>query len=358
MKDMTLKNKGSYTVEAALTLTVFMIAIISLMSIFRLMKVEGEIRSAINKAAFEMSQYSYAVDQLTPIKEEINEKAEEKLRELTAGLSDALLPDIEEKVIAEKNGRIVKGMVKRNFNVDNPDLWLEKQGVLNGFEGIDFSSSEILVDGKTISIVAEYTMDIDMYGVIPKRIDIRNCAETYALLPFEYRYTDFLNGRKKKKTPWHESNFARGRYFVNQVRRKNPKWVVENGKGIDLYNEEKGVYVEVYSMNLFASSYSDCKGDKDNPNAYSINNAGLTKQLEKYALKFNNDIKGLGETVKMADGSTKNTVAAKEKRMIVIVPEEIGKDNIKKENILKCAERIKNEHGVTIEYIYKEKVFL
>ena len=53
------KEKGSYSVEAAFTLTIFIISIISLMSIFNLMKVEGEVRAAINKTAFEISQYSY-----------------------------------------------------------------------------------------------------------------------------------------------------------------------------------------------------------------------------------------------------------------------------------------------------------
>lgn len=360
MKDIgwNTGNQGSYTVEAALTLTIFMVSVMSLLSIFGLMKIEGEVRAAINKTAMEISRYSYAVDQLTPLKEEAKIEVNEKLRELTAGLSDALLPDIEEAVIAEKNKRIVTNMVKRNFNMENPDDWLKKHGVVNGLEGIDFSSSAILEDGQTISVRAEYKVKIDRYGMIPKSIDIRNCAKTYALLPYEYRYSSFLDGRRKKKSPWHESNFARGRYFVNKVRRKNPKWVVEQGHGIDLYNDEKGIYAEVYSMNIFASSYSSCSGDKENPDSYSMNEEGVIKQLDKYAEKFNRDIEGLGDKVKMEDGSTKNKKLPEEKRIIIIVPEEAEKDKSKKEALSGCAKKIKDNHGVTIEYIYKEKVFL
>lgn len=53
---------GSFTVEATLTLTLFMFAFLAIMSLSTIARIEGITQYAINQTAKEISQYYYIAD--------------------------------------------------------------------------------------------------------------------------------------------------------------------------------------------------------------------------------------------------------------------------------------------------------
>ena len=60
--DKVKNESGSFTVEATLTLTLFMIAFLAIMSLSTIARIEGITQYAINQTAKEISQYYYIAD--------------------------------------------------------------------------------------------------------------------------------------------------------------------------------------------------------------------------------------------------------------------------------------------------------
>ncbi|MBQ9975816.1 MAG: hypothetical protein IJP16_04835 [Clostridia bacterium] len=87
-----LKNRerGSVTVEAAISLTTFMFAIVTILTIMNICIVQAKISVAINSAAKELSQYSYlyAITGLNESHSAISKSAEETKKDIDSTVSD------------------------------------------------------------------------------------------------------------------------------------------------------------------------------------------------------------------------------------------------------------------------------
>lgn len=61
MRASASSDRGSYSVEGALALTVFTACLMALISILTVIKTEAEVNDAVHETAMELSQYSYVL---------------------------------------------------------------------------------------------------------------------------------------------------------------------------------------------------------------------------------------------------------------------------------------------------------
>lgn len=335
-------EQGSYSVEAALALTVFTACLMALISVLSIMKAEAEVDAAVHETAMELSQYSYVWGRTEYLKDYADEKLPQ-LKELmgdgTKGYSD----------LALTGPTVAKLLMKHNFPRDNVDEWLKRQGVRKGYNGLNFSDTRVLTDGKTIEVAVTYDLDAEAFGFFRKTLHLRSAAVTYGLLPTDsaLRAGSGKNDLQEKSI-WKESNFVRGRYFANEVRSgKQYGAPVKPGQGIDLYSAATGTYAEVYSVNLFTSTYATA--------AYDPKVESIEKALFGYAKDLRNDISGLGNSITMADGSSAKPVKAERKVLILIVPEEVKEHEAMNRALTNTASAVRLKEGVTVELRYEQK---
>ncbi|MBQ8063310.1 MAG: hypothetical protein IJ230_05170 [Clostridia bacterium] len=348
-------DRGSYTVEAALSLTVFTACLMALLSILTVIKTEAEISDALHETAMELSQYSYVYGRTEYLKEE----AEERLPVLQQllGSDDEGFSDL-----ALTGPAVAKFLTKENFSKENADEWLKKQGVEKGYEGLDFMDTQVLMDGKTIRIVANYNLKVQTFGLFEKTLHQRAAAVTYGLLPTD---AALKAGRQKpaESTIWQESNFVRGRYFAEKVRSAAEYGApVKPGQGIDLYDAASGTYGEVESINLFLPSYATSPSGESSADAraaaFTPRKEAVEKALFGYVKGLSKDISTLGKEVTLADGSTVKTVQPRRKILILVVPEEVKQNKSMKSLLSSLAEQAQVRQGVTVEVRYEQKALV
>lgn len=349
------KNRGSYTLEGALALTVFTACLMALLSILTIIKTEAEIGDALRETALELSQYSYVYGRTEFLKDEAEAKvpALKKLLDSEGeGFSD----------LALTGPGVAKLLTKENFARDNVDEWLKKQGVEKGYEGLDFMDTQVLLDGKTIVVAVNYDLKVQTFGFFHKTLHHRVAACTYGLLPTD---SALKAGRQKpaESTIWQESNFLRGRYFAEKVRSEGAYGApVKPGQGIDLYHAASGTYVEVESMNLFLPTYAMSPTGESSADvvatAFSPKSEAVEKALFGYASGLSKDISKLGKEVTLADGSTVKKVPAKKKVLILIVPEEVEQNKKMTTLLSSLSKRAQAQKGVTLEVRYEQKALV
>lgn len=177
-------ENGAIIIEASLSLTLFLFALITVYSMYHVSLAQARISSALNATAKEISQYSYAYG-ISGLKtkqanlsayggaaESIisdNFSEVENLYTAIEGLVDcaetiAISPDDAESFayyvinqgIEQAKGWIVdkgaRSLMKKHFGAD-PDGFLKGLGVEQGTKGLNFKESTIFKDGKNDLIV-------------------------------------------------------------------------------------------------------------------------------------------------------------------------------------------------------------
>jgi len=331
-------------------------AIISILSI---LKVEGEIQDALNRTAYQMSQYAYAVDVVANSETVGTLKSAAEESTLAQKIPTEIYKIVSGTVSDTVPEALAKSMTLRNFARDNVDEWLQNQGVQGGSSGLDFETTQLLQDGKILKVSVVYRLQVNTYGLFEKVLTIHEQAETVALLPEDYSggagSSGKDDGEETSSSIWQESNFTRGKYFIQKIKESNPDQDVKAGQGIDLYDPDTGHYVEGYSMNIFRSTYSTSGGDPSNPNSYTPNAEAIQKMLEEYAKDMEEDLGSLGDTVEMTDGRMLPKVAAQKKTMILILPEEAKKNSALTDSVKAAANQVEKSYGITVDLRYSEK---
>ena len=342
MKASVSSDRGSYSVEGALSLTVFTACLMALISILTIIKTEAEVGDALRETAMELSQYSYVWGRTEYLKDYAGEKLP-KLAELMGdpeGTSDLSLT----------GPAVAKLLTKQNFPRDDVDEWLKKQGVRGGYEGLDFLDTQVLMDGKTIEVAVTYDLDVQTFGLFQKTLHQRAAAVTYGLLPTDSALKE-ARKRPVESTIWQENNFVRGRYFANEVRSGKQYGVpVRPGQGIDLYDAATGTYAEVYSINVFLPTYATA--------SYAPRVDSIEKALFGYASDLRKDISGLGQEIVLADGSSAKPVKAERKILILIVPEEVKQYDAMEGALEGTANAIREKHGISVDLRYEQKALV
>lgn len=331
------KSEGLYTVEGAFTIIIFTALIMMLLSIITIIETEVAVQSALNQTAMQLSEYSYAVG---------NEIDIESSEETTL---KGIIQSATREAVGFTSGAALCELLSRDRIDEKSLLQIE-----DGFSGINFSASNILGDGKTISVIAIYKIKVNTFGLVDKTLNICQKAQTMAWLPY-YAETlaspDLAQGGSG--SIWNETNFTRGQYFVREEKDKSKENCVESGQGIDLYYKDTGKVVEIYSLNVFNSSYSYNTGNIENASDYSPNEENISKRIYNYVKDYKKDISECGNRITMESGSEEK-FSPKEKELVIVVPNEAkGQDAF--ENVFDTLKsEIKSKNGINLKIVYSE----
>lgn len=276
------KTRGSYSVEAALALSVFTALVMMLISLIPIVQVNSIIEHSVSEIALELSENAYDTESFFEEKSEYSDSAD-----------------------------WCKELVRERLNAEssNPDNWLKLKGISNGMDGIDFSSTAILDGENEINISLKYEIDINTFGFIKKTVSMKREAKTKAWLPYDFSFESICTD--DGVGIWQQNEFIRGKYFVKRIKDLHPEKGVKSGQGIDIYDERENKVSEIFSMNIFSKSY--LTGDTE------LNVDAVLEQFEKYISDFEHDIDSLSGTVEMDNGEKRKLKVTK-KEMIVVFP--------------------------------------
>lgn len=217
------RKKGSVSVEAALFLSLFLMAFLTLINFARMTRAEVVIQHALNGSAMQISQYGYLLSK-TGIIDSMGSAADKadrtknKIRQVVSTVSDlagavenvnqnGIDPDSVDRLISSignaegtvgiaegyfqnpkgiLNGlaaivssdlqakarqfiisRIAKEQVKEYLlqYTDDPDGYLEGMGVFGGLDGLNFEKTELIVSGgaKDLQITVTFIYKNNMF---------------------------------------------------------------------------------------------------------------------------------------------------------------------------------------------------
>ncbi|MBQ3524402.1 MAG: hypothetical protein IJA43_08125 [Clostridia bacterium] len=206
-------EKGAIIVEATLSLTFFMFAIITVYTMFNVALAQSRISSALNLAAKEISQYAYIYD-MTGLNDKQAEIAAnsgaaqailqsdlsdiENFYDAVSGITDSALTIATDSGNAESFlyyvlndgidrikggllGEVAQVLMKKNFG-SNPDAFLKGLRVKDGFDGLNFSDSKFFSNGEDPAIVlnVRYEIVVVKFFDFEMTMEFELCAQTRA----------------------------------------------------------------------------------------------------------------------------------------------------------------------------------
>ncbi len=381
MKRFFRANKGSLTIEASLSLSIFLFAFVTLLSFINIARTESRIQHAINQSAKELSYYLYVFDQAVVLEErgvaeedievmvdnliQMNQfigeggyppqfaETNQQQMQVTASsstpaevigwLTEVALNDpasITSNIVAETlASQLVPKYLYPGSTMAEIDQQLKSLHVVDGLSGLDFKQSSLLADGESINIVVEYRIGSMIPSFFNKDIVISQTAST----------ATWTDERQIITSKWQLNNVERGQAFLAEIRAENPDTAVKPGQGIDLYNN--GVCTSIFTVNLFTPSYSGV----DSASNYTLNHSRVRSTTRTYAAEAVEQTLGLGDRIEMLDGQMIEIATPLNTTVLMIVPEEAQRFQTELETI---ATEIELEKGVTIEWQYREPALL
>ncbi len=365
----TKSKRGSFTIEAILSLSIFMFAFVTIASLATIAKVESTTQYAIDQVAKEISQYYYiaervgvantsggGVDEIDGAVQAIFDFSDKSstiassytpststdlgsMIDTFSGISD----DVTEVTAAAQNvydsfGPILedpKGVVsslatmmvkqvgheliskiiaqplckalvpKYITSSGDANAALEKMGVVGGLDGLDFRMSSFLSDQRSINVVVVYQIKVNGFGIFDDTLVIKQTASTAAWVT-----GTSLEAANDSVSNWEKGDFERGSEFVSMIQGETPHQAVKPGVGVDLYEQSTNTFKSVHSMNVFSASYSDYNnvGATDtSPENYSLKKSKIKSKVKGYATKLTKNINKINETITMKDGTECHT---------------------------------------------------
>jgi len=188
VRNKNFYSKGSITVEAAILLPFFIIAIMSFVFIIKVYYTNEIVQHAIAGACNEMSVYSLLYYETNADEVISGLERFSSSQTVSDALGDTWITTIVEQLGKEATDYvraqvalvpITKVLVKKNLEVsyyNDVDDRLKSLNLKEGFNGIDFTSSRMLADGKSIDLVASYEMSFPFLPQLFPRIKIKQMA--------------------------------------------------------------------------------------------------------------------------------------------------------------------------------------
>lgn len=358
-------EKGSFTIEAILSLYIFMFSFVAIVSLATIAKVESTTQYAIDQVAKEISQYYYLAERVGLANTDLNGVAEidgavqaivdftdksttvannysgttasdlgamidtfsgigNDVTEVTAaarnvynsfgpvwdnpkGIVTSLATMMAKEVGNELVTKIIaqpmcKVLVPKYITSNgNIDETLERMGVIGGLDGLDFRMSSFLTDQRSINVVVIYQIKVNGFGIFDDTLVIKQTASTAAWVK-----GISLKAANQNASKWEKNDLERGKEYVAILKNENPIKAVKEGIGIDLYDQSGNTFKSVHSVNVFSASYSDyhkVAADESDPANYQLKKDKIKGTVKNYSSKLLNSIGAVDENITMADGT-------------------------------------------------------
>lgn len=211
---MELKSeKGAVVIEAAISLTMFLFAMLTIYSVYHICLAQARISAALNATAKEISQYSYIYD-LTGLNEkqanlaanggaaesilsdnlsEINDLYD-AFEGISGGVSAiASSPENAESFLyyvlnegidqikGSVTGELARLLMRKHFGSD-PDGFLAGLGIEGGMNGLSFGKTRIFTSGEEDEILLDVRYQVTVIKLlnIDLKMNFELCAKTRA----------------------------------------------------------------------------------------------------------------------------------------------------------------------------------
>lgn len=265
-------QKGSVTVEAAISLPIFICMIVTLLSIIKVVYVTDAISHAISETADHVASIAYPAyalgyrtDRALTSPDEFIEESGQTLLLKCLGLLEGKSEDTS-SILPEILGTLVNSQLQEGAEdiflqtvisiympemisgtgIENVDDKLRGLGVVGGYEGLDFSSSSLGGNGsEDVVIAVEYCVDIPVPIKLFRPVRIKQSAAARLWMggdePSEVEEEDI----------WSLSNLQRGTR-VHKIFKSNLPWFFP---GLSYF--QSGTAKLIRSMDLTAASYAE-----------------------------------------------------------------------------------------------------
>lgn len=303
-----MKNeRASVTIEASLVLFTFLLGFLAINFMALNVLVETRTKLLLDNACLDLNNYIYLNDRLNIVDEEKVDAYVDKLLEK----SSLELEGVDGRSL--RNNPLFLRLKLKTLMGKYLNLPLEEFMENLGVKNLSFIRSKILEDNKNIEVVMEYDLDYQLFGLFDRKRHVVQVSHivTHRSLKEEDKKEEEDSGM------WHESNFTRGRYYVNKIREENKYKVCQLGQKIDLYDETEKTVTEIFSVNLFNKTYSSKEDD-----GYKLKKTYVKNFLENKALNLYDDVEKLGGSLKMDDGTKVKLHGGERRQIILVVPEE------------------------------------
>lgn len=206
-------ERGAVIIEAVLSLTVFMFAMLTIFSIYNVCLAQARIGAALNATAKEISQYSYVYD-LTGINDKqanianqggaAQSALSDNLSEVNdfydaiggiAGIALSFSSSTEnadsflaytlnagiDQLKGSLCGELARSLMKKHFGSD-PDGYLEGLGIDGGMSGLSFTKTRFFTDGQSNEIILDVRYQVTIIKLlnIDITLNFEQCAKTLA----------------------------------------------------------------------------------------------------------------------------------------------------------------------------------
>lgn len=362
MKSLTKyrEDEGIITIEASLVFVVFFMGFLILNSLFLSTYTESNTKKAIHSMAIELSHYSlilekaglssyFEMGEKSDLLEELIKIGKKNIKDLGDETFEAksfykdILSLFSDKASYQAKSylynKAFRQMIKKHLK---SDAYLINKGIVNDYEGLEFSNSRILDDGD-FEINLTYTIDSTRF--LPFKLSRKIKQKALISTNIEGTSLKFSSqDEDKEDSIWTKDNFTRGRYFATYIRKNTSGRVLKLGQGLDLYSPEENLVSQFHSINIFSKSYSDFKDGK-----YSIKTDDFLLDVEKKVGELEANIAKAKGKVALHDGQILKIGEDVKKELILVLPEE-AKDY---EELRKL--NGKNLKGVKLNIMFLEK---
>lgn len=323
------REHGAIVVEATISLTAFIFALYTILSIVNIYYIQAKMSVALNTAAKEISQYSYlyykfGIDEAEAgLEDESTKDARETAKKTLDGtasfinaISDAkssvsdgdidnLINSINSgtdnveslvKMYGDKltndpkgfalgigklvlsdlkdTGKVILGQIiaksfmKKNlkaFKDDDPDKFLRRYNVVDGFDGLDFSYTVLMPPEKQNMVQLVMTYDIEVIKLlnIDFKFTIRQCSRTNTWGRGISKINPSQNVNQSS-TIWDKRDtMERGQIIV--LEEKKDYDYTASGQKFDAYDNKNGKneFISIISVNTSDDSYQTAQGIKN-----------------------------------------------------------------------------------------------
>mgnify|MGYP000975478715 CR=1 FL=1 len=331
---MNLKaaEKGSITVEAAIMLPLFIIAIMVFAFILKVYYVNEIVQNAITGASRQMSVYSLIYYKTNA--EEVLGSLEKFSSSDTVSntLGDNVLTSIIQEAGKEANDYVraqlalvpaAKLIIRNQLQTENYkdiDKRLSGLNIAEGFNGFDFSDCKMLADGRSIDITVSYTMKFPFLSELLPGIKLKQTASA-CIWAGEEGVGNSIGDEEDNVSVWDMTNLKRGQ----EIRKRQGANLPFNFPTIAKF--ENGTATSIKSLNI------------DEP--YYKNALNLEKKITGYINKLEEFEGGTGGGVSINSWEISNKV------LILVIPE-TELTHVQQSVLDKCISAAKSK-GITLK---------
>ena len=401
MKMREKRERGAVVVEAVISMTTFMFAILIILSIADIAYTQSKMAVALNSAAKEISQYcflyyKFQLDKVNAKAAEGTQDAENTVNKTVEGLGqmmdsfgqagtdfnegnfDSMVQNINgaadsanqtigslADTIAEDPRAFLVGMGKlagremteaakvylgqymaRSFMAknlkatadDNPDRFLKRLHVVDGISGLDFFYTSLMAYGSSNEINLVCTYQVEVIKLL--NIDF---TFTFRQSARTLAWGDGASLVTPRSIWTSMDRMSRGKYIVGEE--KKGYTYTSSGDGYDAYvnNGGKNEFVTIVSMDTSSASYQTANGIKNR----------LSADFDKMYAGVGN----LGNTITVQQNGQEKTVTSdpdsRTYRLVLVLPE--GTDAEYKANVNQAITDLKAKYpNTTINVDVKE----